>query len=223
MRNPLRRRRHSGPLTISLCLKRLDDLFETPDTSPFDPAFAPYSFGPAIDYVAAEMRRLPDAERVELHIVLPVSALTLTASTSPIAMGEGGRAVESQSIANLEARTREAIGRYAIAWSTAQEQQRDVGLRQARTVAGSAIAFFAVATFLSLQYARDGELFGLTGDVVDVLLDGLGVGAWVALWWPFDQLFQWWQGRLEDRTYRSLPGIAVRVTLEPEAQSRVES
>ena len=68
-----------------------------------------------------------------------------------------------------------------------------------------------MANFLSLQYARDGALFGLTGDVMDVLLDGLGVGAWVALWWPFDQLFQRWQGRLEERTYRSLPGIAVRV------------
>ena len=60
-----------------------------------------------------------------------------------------------------------------------------------------------MANFLSLQYARDGALFGLTGDVMDVLLDGLGVGAWVALWWPFDQLFQRWQGRLEERTYRS--------------------
>lgn len=221
MRNPLRRRRgHSGPLTIALCLKRLDDLFEAPDISPFDPAFAPYSFGPAIDYVAAEMRRFPDAERVELHIVLPAEALTPRAS--PLAVGDEESTGEPGSVSNLEARTREAIGRYALAWSTAQEQQRDVGLRQARTVAGSAIAFFAVATFLSLQYARDGELFGLTGDIVDVLLDGLGVGAWVALWWPFDQLFQWWQGRLEARTYRSLPGIAVRVTLDPEAKGRIE-
>ena len=218
MRNPLRRHRgHSGPLTISLCLKRLDDLFETPNTSPFDPAFAPYSFGPAIDYVAAEMRRFPGAERVELHIVLPAEALA--PSAPPIGSRDTDFAVEPRVESNLEACTREAIARYALAWSTAQEQQRDVGLRQARTVAGSAIAFFAVATFLSLQYARDGELFGLTGDVVDVLLDGLGVGAWVALWWPFDQLFQWWQGRLEARTYRSLPGIAVRVTLDPDTQA----
>ena len=76
-----------------------------------------------------------------------------------------------------------------------------------------------MATFLSLQYARDGELLGLSGDVMDVLLDGLGVGAWVALWWPFDQLFQWWQGRLDERTYRRLPEVAVQVLAGPEAKT----
>jgi hypothetical protein len=197
MRKLLRRHRSAGPLTITLRLRRIEDLFAAPETSPFDPDFAPYSFGPAIDYVVAEMQRFPDAERVELTILLPPKGF----AAEP-AMEEG---------------TREAIGRYARAWSAAQEQQRDVGLRQARTVAGSAIAFFAVANFLSLQYARDGSLLGLTGDVMDVLLDGLGVGAWVALWWPFDQLFQWWQGRLDERTYHALPGIAVR--LLPDSES----
>ena len=51
---------------------------------------------------------------------------------------------------------------------------------------------------------------------MDVLLDGIGVGAWVALCWPFDQFFQRWQGRLEERTIRALPGITLRLAPDPE-------
>ena len=110
MRNPLRRRKRAVPLTITLRLRRIEDLFAAPDASPFDPDFAPYSFGPAIDYVVAEMQRFPDATTVNLTILLPANAL----AAEPAA----------------EERTREAIGRYARAWSASQEQQRDVGLRR---------------------------------------------------------------------------------------------
>ena len=195
MSTPLRRHGGRDPLTIVLRLKRINDLFATPDLTPFDPAFAPSSFGPGIDYVVQEMERRPDAERVELTVILSADEI----AAQP----------------DLEARTGEAITRYARAWLAVWEQQREVAVRQARTVAGGAILFFAVANFLSLQYARDGSLFGLSGDVIDVLLDGLSVAAWVALWWPFDLLFQRWQGRLEEHTYRSLPDIAVRVLPAP--------
>lgn len=197
MRNPLRRRGDRRPLTITLRLTSIDELFAAPDLSPFDPAFGPASFGPGIDYVVGEMQRSPDASSVELIVLLPAAAL----AAAP----------------DLEIRMREAIVRYAQAWTAANDQQREVGIRQARTVAGSAILFFAAANLLSLQYARDGSLLGLEGDVMDVLLDGLGVGAWVALWWPFDQVFQHWQGGLEERTYRRLPGIAVRLAPDPES------
>lgn len=197
MRHLLRRGGERGPLTITLRLKSIDDLFTAPETSPFDPDFGPSSFGPGIEYVVAEMQRFPNAAPVELIVLLPPDA---------IAADPG-----------LELRTREAIGRYARAWIAADDQRRDVGIRQARTVAGSAILFFAAANFLALQYARDGSLFGLEGDVMDVLLDGLGVGAWVALWWPFDQFFQRWQGRLEERTHRRLPGVAVRLLPDPDS------
>jgi hypothetical protein len=184
-------------LAITLRLKTIDHLFATPDLSPFDPHFAPYSFGPGIDFVVEEMQRSPSAPHVELIVFLPASEI----AADP----------------ELEQRTREAIDRYARAWLAAREQLHTVEVRQARTVAGSAILFFAAANLLSLQYARDGSLLGLEGDMMDVLLDGLGVGAWVALWWPFDQLFQRWQGRLEERTYRLLPEISVRLAPDPES------
>jgi len=194
-------RRESGrggdTLAITLRLKTIDHLFAAPDLSPFDPQFAPYSFGPGIDFVVEEMQRSPNAPHVELTVFLPASEI----GADPA----------------LEQRTREAIDRYARAWLTAREQQHTVEVRRARTVAGSAILFFAAANLLSLQYARDGSLLGLSGDLMDVLIDGLGVGAWVALWWPFDQLFQRWQGRLEERMYRALPGMAVRVAPDPES------
>lgn len=192
MRNVLSRRAdRNDPLTITLRLKKIDHLFATPALSPFDSDFAASSFGPGIEYVVEEMERQPNAGRVELTVLVPPHQF----AADP----------------GLEASTREAIARYARAWTAATELEREVRVRQARTVAGSAIIFFAVANLLSLQYAREGSLLGLSGDVMDVLLDGLGVGAWVALWWPFDQFFQRWQGRLEERTYRALPGIAVRV------------
>ena len=197
MRNPLRWHSRRDPLTITLRLKRIDDLFATPDLSPFDPTFGPSSFGPGIDYVVTELQRAPNAAAVELTVYVPADAI----ATDPA----------------LEERTRGAITRYASAWLAFQEQQREVGLRRARTVAVGAIGFFAVANFLSIDYARDGSLLGLSGDVMGVLLDGLGVGAWVALWWPFDQLFQRWQGRLEERAFRSLAGIAVRILPDPVA------
>lgn len=196
MRSLLRRHGGRSPRDITLRLKRIDDLFATPDLSPFDPSFAPSSLGPGIDYVVEQLQRFPAGAPVELTVLLPRNAITADA--------------------DLEARTHEAIARYARAWTAARAQQREVGVRQARAVAGSAILFFAVAQFLSLHYAREGSLLGLSGELMDVLLDGLGVGAWVALWWPFDQVFQRWQGRLEERAYRALPGIAVRVLPDPE-------
>lgn len=192
-----------APLTITLRLKNIDDLFTAPELSPFDPSFAPYSFGPAIEYVVQEMERHPDARGTTLTILVPPDQLAADPA--------------------LETRTHEAIARYTRAWTAARELEREVGVRQARTVAGSAVLFFAAANLLSLQYARDGSLLGLSGDVMDVLLDGLGVGAWVALWWPFDRLFQWWQGRLEERTVRALPGVMVRVSPDSAAPPFADS
>ena len=192
MPNPLRRQRaHDGPLKITLRLQKIDDLFAAPNVTPFDPSFSPYSFEPAIAYVVKEMERFPNAAPVELSLLLPEAVMAVDPA--------------------LEERTHEAIARYARAWSDDRAQEREVGVHQARTVAGSAMLFFAVSQLFSLQYAREGSLLGFSGDVVDIVLDGLGVGAWVALWWPFDQLFQRWQGRLEERTYRRLPEIGVRL------------
>ena len=178
-------------LPIVLRLQTIDQLFTTPSLTPFDPEFAPYSFGPGIDYVVREMQRVPGRRHTELTVLLPADQI------------EGVR--------DLETRTAAAISRYAAAWIAAAAQTHAVERRQARAAGVSAILFFAVATLLSANYARDGSLLGASGPLLDVVLDGLSVGAWVALWWPFDLLFQEWEHRLEERTYRALPEITLHI------------
>ena len=71
MRNPLMRRGGRDRLLITVRLQRSDDLFAPPGLLSFDPAFAPYSVGPAIEYVVEEMERHPDAEGVSPTVLLP--------------------------------------------------------------------------------------------------------------------------------------------------------
>ena len=178
-------------LTIVLRLQTIDHLFTSPDLTPFDPEFAASSFGPGIDYVVREMQRVPGKRHTELTVLLPEDQI------------EGVR--------DLETRTMAAIRRYATAWIASASQTHAVERRQARAVSVSAVLFFAVATLLSANYAHDGSLVGIEGPLLEVVLDGLSVGAWVALWWPFDLLFQEWEHRLEERTYRALPEITLHI------------
>ena len=93
-------------LCVTLRLKTIDHLFTEPDLSPFDPYYAPYSFAAGIDYFIGEMQRRPSATHTELTVLLP---------PDQIAADPG-----------LEARTREAIGRYAEAWASSARQTEDI-------------------------------------------------------------------------------------------------
>lgn len=193
----MRWRRRGGTLTVTLRLTTIDGLFVAPTLNPFDPAFAPSSFGPGIDYIMAEMQRSGGRSRTEVTVLLPAEQIA--------------------AVPDLEPRTMAAIRRYAEARTAYAAQTNAVERRQARAVAGSAILFFVVATLLSTNYARDGSLLGASGPLLDVLLDGLSVVAWIALWSPFDLLLQTMEHRLEDRTYRALPGITLRILPDPQS------
>jgi hypothetical protein len=188
-------------LRLTLRLKTIDDFFAMPDLSPFDPCYAPYSVMAGIDYVLGEMQRTPHVKRIDLTILLP-PAQVLAAP-------------------DLETRTREAIGRYAAARMSATAQARAVELRTARTVGGIAVVFFVVAHLLQYHYSRAGSIFGESGAAVDVLMEGISVGAWVALWWPLDLLYQQWQSRGQMRAYRALPHIDLRIVPDPVVGDRV--
>jgi hypothetical protein len=188
-------------LCVTLRLKTIEHLFEEPDLSPFDPYYAPYSFAAGMDYLIGEMQRRPSATRTELTVLLPPDQ------------------IEAQP--GLEARTREAIGRYAEAWANSARQTQDIEGIRARRVLGVALLFFAVATFVYLWYGRTGSILGASGIVFDVVVEGLSVAAWVAIWWPLDQLLHAsWQLRLDERSYRSLRGIQLRILPDPTAQPR---
>jgi len=188
-------------LCVTLRLKTIEHLFEEPDLSPFDPYYAPYSFAAGIDYLIGEMQRRPNATRTELTVLLP---------PEQIAADPG-----------LEARTRVAIGRYAEAWASSARQTQDIEGIRARRVLGVAALFFAVATFIYLWYGRTGSVLGASGIVLDVAVEGLSVAAWVAVWWPLDQLLHAnWQLRLDERSYRTLQGIHLQILPDPTAQLR---
>jgi hypothetical protein len=150
-----------------------------------------------MDYVVGEMQRRPRARRTELTVLLP---------PDQIAAQPG-----------LEARTREAIGRYAEAWASSARQTRDIEVIRARRVLGVAVLFFAVANLAYLWYGRTGSVLGVSGILLDVAVEGLSVAAWVALWWPLDQLLHAsWQDRLDERAYHTLQDIHLRVLSDPD-------
>jgi hypothetical protein len=182
-------------LRVTLRLKTIDHLFEEPDLSPFDPYYAPYSFAAGMDYLVGEMQRSPRAQRTELTVLLPPGT---------IAPG-------------LEGRTHEAITRYAEAWAMSERQQLAVEFRRARQVVVLAACFFIVANLLTILYSRHGENLGVSEIALDVMMEGLGVAAWVALWWPLDQLMHaLWQRRLDEQAYRELQSIDLRLLPDPD-------
>lgn len=76
--------------------------------------------------------------------------------------------------------------------------------------------FFAVANLLYLWYGRTGSILGVSNIMLDVLVEGLSVTSWVALWWPLDQvLHASWQHRQDESAYRSLQGITLRILPDP--------
>ena len=64
---------------------------------------------------------------------------------------------------------------------------------------------------------RTGSMLGASGLLLDVAVEGLSVASWVAIWWPLDQLLHAsWQLRLDERSYRTLQGIHLRILPDPE-------
>ena len=185
-----------GTLRVTLRLKTIDHLFADPDLSPFDPYYAPYSFAAGLDYLAEEMQRTHNLKKTELTVLLPPDELL----ADP----------------DLESHTREAIARYADTWSCAAEQATAVEMRTARVVGSSALLFFFIANLLYLQWSHTEELFGESGILLGVIMEGISVGAWVALWWPLDLLYQHWQRGLEERAYRSLKDIELHILPDPD-------
>src|SRR5215203_4254034 len=186
-------------LRVTLRLKTIEHPFAEPDLSPFDPYYAPYSFAAGIDYLIGEMQRQPRATRTELTVLLP---------PDQIAADPG-----------LERRTRVAIGRYAEAWATSAHQTHAISGIRARRVLGVAALFFAVANLFYLWYGRTGSVFGVSGILLDVAVEGLSVASWVAVWWPLDQLLHAnWQLRLDEDSYRKLQGIYLQILPDPTAQ-----
>jgi hypothetical protein len=183
-------------LRVTLRLKAIDDLFRDPDLSPFDPYYAPTTCVAGMDYLVAEMQRRPGDTPTELTVLLPPDQIA--------------------ACPDLEARTRTAIARYSEAWASTTRQARDVETFKTKRVAGASVLIFLVANLLFIWYGRTGSILGVSNILLDVMMDGLSITSWVAIWWPLDQLLHArWQSEQEENAYHSLQRIALRVLPDP--------
>ena len=178
-------------LVVRLTLTRLDDLFETPSTSPMDPDYGAHGGRPALVYatevLAAERRRRP----VHLEIALPGAEPSdeRDGVSGDPAIGDGVR---------RWARTEQALSRRTL------DADRRFGARA--LLAGVVLLVVLVTCSRWLELADD-EL-----SVPWILSQGLLIGAWVSLWTPLDHLiFGFWRQRSDAAAYELLGDATVSV------------
>jgi hypothetical protein len=148
-------------LRVTLWYKNIDSLFRAPDVSPFSEDFDEYSTLPGIEYIYNELQANPALKRVETTIVLPPEQIT----------------------PQLEPSTREAIRRYCLARAQAVGQsERALRWRAFRTL-GAALVLFVVYVLMQWWLQNVDVL------AIRVILEGLDILIWVALWFPLDALF----------------------------------
>ena len=148
-------------LHLTLKYADINSLFEKPDVSPFSEDFLEYGTVPGVEYIYNELQANPTLKRVETTIVLPPEKIT----------------------PDLERRTREAIRRYCVArsWEVGQSER---ALRW-RALRALAIALFLFVVYVFLQW----KLKNIEILAIKVILEGLDILIWVALWFPLDALF----------------------------------
>jgi hypothetical protein len=173
-------------LRVKLHYADINSLFEMPDVSPFSEDFDEYSTVAGIEHIYNELQANPVLKRVETTIVLPPEQIT----------------------PNLEQNTREAIRRYCLARS------REVGQSE-RALRWRALRALGVALVLFVAYAfLQWWLQGTKLLAVSLILEGLDILIWVALWFPLDALFFGLQSYdLNSKSYKR--ASQMRLTIEP--------
>jgi hypothetical protein len=148
-------------LRVTLRYTDIDSLFRTPDVSPFSEHFHESSTLPGIEYIYNELQANPALKRVKTTILLPPEQIT----------------------PQLEPSTREAIRRYCLA--RAQEvgqSERALRWRAFRALAVALVLFFV---YVLMQW----QLQNVDVLAIRVILEGVDILIWVALWFPLDALF----------------------------------
>ncbi|MFL6009309.1 MAG: hypothetical protein ACJ73Z_06700 [Rubrobacteraceae bacterium] len=148
-------------LRVTLRYTSIDSPFDRPDVSPFSKDFNEYSTMPGIELIYNELQANPALKRVETTIVLPPEQIT----------------------PDLEQSTREAVRRYCLARSR-EVGQSERALRW-RALRALAIALLLFVVYVVLQW----KLKNIEILAIKVILEGLDILIWVALWFPLDALF----------------------------------
>lgn len=147
-------------LRLTLRYADINSLFEKPDVSPFSEDFLEYGTVPGVEYIYNELQANPALKRVETTVVLPPEQIT----------------------PDLERSTSEAIRRYCLArsWEVGQSER---ALRW-RAFRALAVALVLFVIYVLLQWKlKDIDILAIS-----VVLEGLDILIWVALWFPLDAL-----------------------------------
>ena len=146
---------------VTLRYGNINSLFEKPDISPYSEDFQEYGTVPGIEYIYNELQANPALKRVETTIMLPPEQIT----------------------PDLEKSTREAVRRYCLARSE-EVAQSERALRW-RAYRALTIALLLFVIYVFLQW----KLQNIEILAIKVILEGLDILIWVALWFPLDALF----------------------------------
>ena len=173
-----------GLLRVTLEYKDIGWLFKQPDVSPFSEDFQEYSTTAGLEYLCNEVYANPSLKRVEATVLLPPERIT----------------------PDLEQRTREAVRRYCLARirETGQDE-RALRWRALRALMIALVFFVAYVIVEKPLYNSEVWFFNGIGE-------GLGIGIWVALWFPLDSLiFGVPYHRMDSESYRRVSEMQLRI------------
>jgi hypothetical protein len=143
-----------------LRLLSVDDLFRTSAISPMSEDYQPYSNMPAVEFIAREFAGRRGMRAVAITLLLPPTQIE----------------------ANLESAVRAGIGRYCAS----RMMDIDEDLAVLRTQVRQTLLVAVVAWFVLIGLAQ--LLSKVDHPVFDIVGQGLGVAAWVLLWFPLDAI-----------------------------------
>ena len=145
---------------VTLHYGNINSLFDKPDISPYSEDFQEYGTVPGIEYIYNELQANPALKRVETTIVLPPEQIT----------------------PDLEKSTRDAVRRFCLARSE-EVAQSERALRW-RAYRALVVALVLFVVYVLLQW----KLQAIDILALKVVLEGLDILIWVALWFPLDAL-----------------------------------
>ena len=156
--------------------------------APDDPFSPDYGIGPVLDEVVNDLYTTTSYRHVQLTLELPPE------ETTP---------------GSVE-RIRTAIGRYCD--QSERELDRTRRGERFRATFALVIALTALVCFVIVNRSVQDS-----GDfVVEVVIEGLTVAFWVAVWFPLDTLlFGQWQHRLDQRIYTTIAAMDLVVVASP--------
>lgn len=172
---------------VTLRLPDIKYLFVAPEPDPFSRYYEEYSYTSGMEFIAGTFYADPTLRSARLSIQLPADKVR----------------------PGLEEETREAIRRYCGSRiSYVEHEVRGLRWRSLRGLASGLVALVVFLGASKLASSSDSALLQLVGE-------GLGIAAWVAIWFPLDNLiFSVPQRSMDRDIYHRLMDVTVTIACE---------